>query len=81
MKKPEEIVEWLKSHEWYEEFASNVNKHVKTPQLKTDILNGIEGSKTIITAFIWNMYPYKNIPGHEFWSNVCNEFYDWYYNS
>lgn len=74
MKNPEEIVEWLKSHDWYEEFVSNTKDYYKNQPYKViNILNGLKKEETIIRAFVWNDYPSEIN-----WNKVNKEFIKWY---
>lgn len=70
MKTKEDVLEWLKKQEWFEQFKTNCEKEKHSLE---DISNN-EGM-TIVRAFNWENAP----EGSDYWYNIHNEFRDWYF--
>lgn len=83
MKTPEEIVDWLKSHEWYPSYVLNTNLSLTANNHEDEIgkfIRGEKGIHTIDGAFLWSKYPYGKYDGVTFWSKVHKEFLEWFKN-
>lgn len=83
MKTPEEIVDWLKSHEWYDSFVKNLKDNYAKDEekgIRDSYLNGLEGRSTILGAFRWSEHPYNRKDGANFWSIVHDDFKEWFEN-
>lgn len=73
MKTKEQIIEWLRSQEWYEAFAKNVSPVT----VEEDVEHDVEIRKdfqVIKSAFIWK----ATDEGYDFWHNVNREFIKWF---
>ena len=73
MKTKEQIIEWLKSQEWYDAFAENISSktvdEVIEEYLKEESVIGI-----IDFAFIWE----NTDEGQDFWSSDNEKFLLWF---
>lgn len=72
MKTKEQVIEWLKSKEWYKQFKANVEKTL--PFEKT--LDWFGNYSLFFAAFDWASTP----EGDAFWCEKCDEYVTWWYN-
>lgn len=81
MKTPAEIIDWLKSHKWYDSYVLNTSLDLTDNNYEDEIGKYIKGKKGIHTidgAFLWYRYPYGKYDGITFWSKVHKEFLEWF---
>ena len=71
MKRPEEIVEWMRKQKIERIYAENIDE--KDP-LKGKYIKGQQGLLTIMGAFAWSETPQGNM----FWKRVNEKFLKWY---
>lgn len=72
MKTKEQVIEWLKSKEWYEQFKSNTEKHKSLESL----LDVESTSLLFLAAFPWK-HTYE---GEDFWYEKHLEYLNWWVN-
>lgn len=73
MKTKEQVIEWLKSKEWFEQFKVNTEKKFKSfEEVIETYCNGL----LFLGCFPWNDTP----EGEDFWFNKHNEFLIWLSN-
>lgn len=75
MKTKEQVIEWLKSKEWYEQFKNNVEKYGQFKKIEK-YLEIFSNYDLIFCAFQWNCVP----EGANFWVKKCVEFMNWWNN-
>lgn len=72
MKTKEQIIEWLKSQEWYDAFAKNISPATVEDQVKLFVTEG--RSRNILqSSFFWA----QTDEGTGFWNNADDEFLQW----
>ena len=72
MKTKEQIIEWLKSQEWYDAFAKNISPATVENQVKQFVTEG--RSRNILqSSFFWA----HTDEGTGFWDNADDEFLQW----
>lgn len=77
MKTKEQIIEWLKSQEWYDAFASNL-RNFNNCDVKEHIDNLGEGERPYLISSAFDWTTTKENAGY--WINVDKSFSEWYYS-
>ena len=72
MKTKEQIIEWLKSQEWYDAFAKNVSSENVEEKVERFMTEG-KSHKIFESAFVWA----ATDEGLTFWSNANTKFLQW----
>ena len=75
MKTKEQVIEWLKSKEWYEQFKANVENYGQFEKIE-EYLERFSDNVLFFCAFPWGNTP----EGNHFWYEKCNEYLTWWYN-
>ena len=77
MKTKEQIIEWLKSQEWYDAFASNLrNFHNCDVKEHIDKLSEEQWPNLVSGAFDWTTTKENAV----YWIDVDKSFTEWYYS-
>ena len=72
MKTKEQIIEWLKSREWYDAFAKNISPLTVENCVEQFVTEG--RSRNILqSSFFWS----RTDEGTGFWDNADDEFFQW----
>ena len=75
MKTKEQVIEWLKSKEWFEQFKANVEKYGVFKKTE-EYLERFSSNSLFFCAFPWDNTP----EGNHFWFEKCKEYVTWWYN-
>lgn len=76
MKTKEEILEWLRQHDWYQSFETNTIHHHQITTIDeylSDIITENQQALVILVAFYWS----KSKEGVLYWGKIDDEYKEW----